>query len=323
MSMVDPTITVIIPYYQRSTEPLRNAIQSILLQDSVDRPHILIVDDGSPLPARGIIEADFRDERDNIQVIQQGNAGAAKARNTGLGNLPAETRYVAFMDSDDEWSPQHLHNAISLLSRGYDFYFAGHQRGEWAQDKYAMLGFDFDRHVLLDAERRLYEFSGDALLPIMRDHLVQTSTVVYRLEAMRDLRFPVDLTIGEDEIFWARAVLQSRRIGFCARTEAFMGRGVNISQGGNWADNRSFQLLAQNMEYWRRIPEFLPTTPELEVFRNGRIRQLRLALASSILHRLKRGKGVPLRHIARFTSADPFWFWSLGTVLVRYLTGQR
>ena len=41
----------------------------------------------------------------SVQVIVQPNGGPGSARNTGLDSAPPDTRYIAFLDSDDEWTP--------------------------------------------------------------------------------------------------------------------------------------------------------------------------------------------------------------------------
>lgn len=313
-------ISVVIPYFQSSPEPLRRAIASILAQEGVEIPHILIVDDGSPIPASAIIDAHFPDQ--GIQVIFQKNAGAASARNTGLDNLPAETNYVAFLDSDDEWTPPHLANAVRMLDMGYDFYFSGHKRIDWAEDKFTLICFPLDQHRCLDEDAGLYEYSGDILLPIMNDHAVSTPTVVYRKDLMKDIRFPSELVLGEDEVFWVRAMRRAKRIGFCSRVEVIAGKGVNISQGGEWGNERSFQLISQNMRYWRQVPTLLPEEKHLEALRIAKITQLRLNLAASVWHRLMRGKSVPLRHVADCTFADPLWILSMLTVLLKRISGK-
>lgn len=306
-------ICVVIPFYQKSPEPLRRAIDSIFSQEGIATPHILIVDDESPVPAAGIIDAHFPGQEAHIRIISQKNAGAAKARNTGLDNLPDDAEYVAFLDSDDEWTPNHLANALRVLEEGCDFYFSGHKRTDWEADKFAMIGLDPDRHKCLDAGEGLYEYCGDFLFPVMHEHMIQTSSVVFRRDKLGEIRFPVDLVLGEDEIFWIKAMRLAAKSGFCRHVEVDMGKGVNISQGGEWGDERSIQLTAQNMLYWQQVAALLPEENQLGNLRKLKMKQLRNNLAASVLHRLRRGKGVPLRHIAACTSADPFWLFSLLT----------
>lgn len=304
-------ICVVIPYYQKTQEPLRRAIASILSQKEAPIPDILIVDDESPVPASGIVESYFPDHRGIIRIISKKNAGAAAARNTGLDNLPDDTRYVAFLDSDDEWTPHHLANAIRMLEGGCDFYFAGHKREDWKDDKFAMIGFDPDKHKCVESGSGLYEYSGDFIFPVMDKHLVQTSSVVYRRKELSGIRFPENLILGEDEVFWVKAMRLSRKTGFCRQVEVEMGKGVNISQGNVWGNDKSFQLISQNLFYWKKVAGLLPEETEVRNLQKLKMKQLRMNLAASVLFRLRRGQGLPMRHIAACTSADPFWVFSL------------
>ena len=94
-------ITVIIPYYQRTPGILAKALASIAAQQDSPLPvHVIVVDDASPVPAAAEI-ADIEGPPYTLQVIVQPNGGPGAARNTGLDNAPKETKYIAFLDSDD------------------------------------------------------------------------------------------------------------------------------------------------------------------------------------------------------------------------------
>jgi succinoglycan biosynthesis protein ExoW len=321
MSTSSSCFTVVIPYYQTTPDPLKRAITSVLSQKGVDRPHVLIVDDGSPLPARDVISEFSHEESACIRIIRQPNSGAAKARNIGLDNLPESTVFVAFLDSDDEWDPYHLFNARRLLDNGYDFYFADHRRSEWDKSKFGQIDLSLQPHKKLDTGTDDYEYIGDILLPIMRDHMIQTSSVVYRKAELADIRFPVDLVLGEDEVFWVKAVRRARKICFSTKIEVHMGKGVNISQGEEWGDLRSFQLMAQNIRYWKRIDDILPGEPQLKELQRFRVGQLRRNLVASILFRLRRRMSLPMQHVLSFTIDDPAWILFLPLVLIRHFSG--
>jgi glycosyltransferase involved in cell wall biosynthesis len=96
---------VIVPAYQRSAV-ISRAIASARAQT---RPpaEILVVDDGS---SDGTAEAAARL---GARVVRHGtNRGTAAARNTGTE--AATQPWLALLDSDDEWLPDHLATAWSL-----------------------------------------------------------------------------------------------------------------------------------------------------------------------------------------------------------------
>src|SRR5690349_4355005 len=103
---MDPTVAVIIPYYQRERGILTRAIRAVLQQKNA-RPQIIIVDDESPVPAGDELR-EFGAPRPDITIIKQKNSGPSAARNTGLDAVKADIEWIALLDSDDIWVADHL-----------------------------------------------------------------------------------------------------------------------------------------------------------------------------------------------------------------------
>jgi glycosyltransferase involved in cell wall biosynthesis len=95
-----PAIVAIIPAYNRAGTIVR-AVESVLDQ-TVPAEDVLVVDDGSTDATRTVL-APFAD-RIRIETIE--NSGAAVARNIGVERTSAP--WIAFLDSDDYWLPDHL-----------------------------------------------------------------------------------------------------------------------------------------------------------------------------------------------------------------------
>lgn len=91
-------ITVILPTYNRPAS-LEQCVQRLCSQSlSPDRFEIVVVDDGSRVPAEDVL-ADVLEKTDvSLRVIRQANQGPAMARNRGA--LEAGGRYLAFTDDD-------------------------------------------------------------------------------------------------------------------------------------------------------------------------------------------------------------------------------
>lgn len=103
------TITVVIPAYN-SGKYIARAIDSVFTQ--THKPdEIIIVDDGSTDNT-----SDIACKYDpTIKLIQQQNAGASVARNTGIEAATSE--WIAFLDADDEWLPEKLKLQTEHLKR--------------------------------------------------------------------------------------------------------------------------------------------------------------------------------------------------------------
>lgn len=96
-----PFFSIIIPVYNRA-HVLGRALASVLSQSCQDF-EVVVVDDGSSDDPASVI-ASFADPR--ILYIRQRNCGGGAARNAGID--AARGRFVAPLDSDDEFLPGHL-----------------------------------------------------------------------------------------------------------------------------------------------------------------------------------------------------------------------
>ncbi len=109
--MKKPTVSVIIPTYNRA-RLICKAVRSALRQTYRDF-EIIVVDDASTDNTEQIIKS-FDDSR-IIYMKHKNNRGASAARNTGIKN--SRGKYIAFLDSDDEWMPQKLEKQIAVFGR--------------------------------------------------------------------------------------------------------------------------------------------------------------------------------------------------------------
>ena len=101
-------ISVVIPSYNRR-ELLLECLASVAQQSY--KPHeVIVVDDGS---TDGTIEV--LQERVDLHLIVQENAGPGAARNTGAKHASGD--YIAFLDSDDVWFPWSLETMAKMVER--------------------------------------------------------------------------------------------------------------------------------------------------------------------------------------------------------------
>ncbi len=146
-------VSVIVPTYNRR-ETIQAAIASVQRQTFADW-ELIVVDDGSTDDTAALIEG--IDPR--LVLIRQKNQGVNAARNAAM--LRARGRYIAFLDSDDEWLPHHLELSMAFFRAfpGEDFL-----SGEFSEDGGPRGLVHFLRSALTDWYPPLAEQAGSSLL---------------------------------------------------------------------------------------------------------------------------------------------------------------
>ncbi|ESU22446.1 hypothetical protein FEDK69T_24400 [Flavobacterium enshiense DK69] len=110
-----PFFSVVIPLYNKE-HYIENTLWSVLDQTYTDF-EVIIVDDGSTDDSLKRVRS-FTDSR--IRIIPHQNQGASITRNTGIHHAAAD--FIAFLDADDIWQPNHLSVLKKLID---DFPGAG------------------------------------------------------------------------------------------------------------------------------------------------------------------------------------------------------
>jgi len=100
-------ISVIIPTLNRA-QILPRALDSVLAQSFAPQ-EIIVVDDGSGDDTELLL----RQKYPQVKYHFQPNRGVSSARNLGVRNCNG--KWIAFLDSDDEWLPDKLSQQVELL----------------------------------------------------------------------------------------------------------------------------------------------------------------------------------------------------------------
>jgi len=156
----DRRISAVIPTYNRAGL-VERAIDSVLSQTHPPE-EVVVIDDGSTDDTEDRLTA----YNPKVRYIKQENGGDAVARNSGVA--AATSDWVAFLDSDDTWTVDHLARmaaALDATSGRADFYFTDTQLAPydggastrvWDEATFAIAG---DHELIADA-------TPWALLPI-------------------------------------------------------------------------------------------------------------------------------------------------------------
>lgn len=139
-------ITVIIPTYNRA-QKIKKSIRSVLDQ-TYDDFNLIIVDDCSNDDTEAVVSR-ISDERIIYHRLSE-NRGAAGARNVGA-NL-ANTEFIAFQDSDDEWLSDKLEKQINYMDEHPDF------------------GMVYGKMRVISSDNT-YEFPNEAVLGNLKGHI--------------------------------------------------------------------------------------------------------------------------------------------------------
>jgi len=319
-------ITVVIPYYQRSEGILSKALASIAAQiDCLYPIHVIVVDDASPVPAQSEV-ALVGNMLPSIKIIKQANAGPGAARNTGLDHVPPETKFIAFLDSDDEWTPPHLARAVSALDRGFDFYFADLIQLGASVGAFQRAGrLDLTQHPQIPGiAQGLHHYTGNLLDQTIRGNLIGTPTVVYRFERYRSNRFrPEFKNAGEDYLFWMEVARSGARVAFSSQCEVHCGRGVNIYAGSGWGTEQHLERIHNELKYRKLTGQLFSLNTEQKQHISRCLADLRLSIARDLLHRVSHRKAIPWHLLRQHFKLDPQSFFLLPINVLKCLAGRR
>lgn len=221
-------VSVIIPTYNRAQLAGR-AVRSALAQTY--RPlEIIVVDDGSTDDTAAVLRA----FGDRIQVIRQANQGRSLARNHGLAAATGE--YVAFLDSDDVWSPDALAAEVEVLHANPR---AGICYSWWQL-------VTQDGQLLRVQESRI---EGDVFAAIYWRNFVSTCNILLRRACFVEadgqrLNFDARMCSFEDWALWLRLAARHR---FCCAPKVLAS--ITSHEGNTFSSEHLDRLAADLRQF--------------------------------------------------------------------------
>ena len=233
-----PKVSVIIPSY-KTAGLIAACLDSVFAQTYPDFEAI-VVNDGSPDTPE--LEKVLQPYMDRIVYIKQENKRAAGARNHAIRQARGE--FIAFLDSDDTWMPDHLFSQMQLF----------------AEDPALDLVY-CDGILVYDAapECKFMDknpSNGEATFAtlIVERCQISISTVVARKRTLVDAGlFDEKLLRCDDYDMWVRCAFHGAKIGYTRKLGArfFVGRPGSLGQ--------SKAQMAET--YWNILEKFKRTLP--------------------------------------------------------------
>lgn len=183
-----PLVSVVIPAYNAAPW-IAETLQSVLAQTLHDF-EIIVVDDGSTDETAAVV-AKF----ERVRYLHKPNRGQASARNMGVHAALGE--YIAFVDSDDLWSPEKLRLQMDLLR----------QTGlAWIYCDACAID-DVTRGVLFTFSKVRHQFDGDVLEELFLEDFIPMPTPIVKRQVFEQIGYFDEseaLRYVEDWDMWLR-----------------------------------------------------------------------------------------------------------------------
>jgi glycosyltransferase involved in cell wall biosynthesis len=233
-----PKVSIIIPSY-KTADLIAACLDSVFAQTYSDFEAI-VINDGSPDTAQ--LDKVLEPYLDRIVYIKQENKRAAGARNNGIRQ--ARGQYIALLDSDDTWMPDHLSSQMQL--------FADDPSLDLVYSNGLLLGGPSQEFEFMEKCPSTGEATFEAL--IVERCQIPISTVVARKRTLVGAGcFDESLLRCDDYDMWVRAAFHGAKIGYTRQVQArlFVGRPGSLSQSN-----------ARMIEgYWNILEKFKRTLP--------------------------------------------------------------
>ena len=170
-------ITVVIPTYN-AADCIETTLATVDNQ-TLKADEIIIVDDGSSDDTVELVNRLAKQTRNvPIRIFKQNNAGAGAARNRGVIN--AKTKYIAFLDADDEWESNKLERSIYWLEKEKAT-FVSHD---------IINRYSDGNEELLKCAKRFNDSCGDKQVSMfLKNYLAISAVIIKREDLLKLIRF--------------------------------------------------------------------------------------------------------------------------------------
>lgn len=218
-------LTVVIPLYNKVAY-ISRAINSVLNQ-TYQSFTLIIIDDGSTDESLVIANSicDYR-----IKIFTQENQGVSASRNRGVEL--SNSKYIAFLDADDEWKPNYLERMSQLIDKfpNCGVYGSGYEillpDGTKNQNTNYLFPMPFEGIVT------------DYIGLLLKNDLFCSSSVIVRKAVLVQVGgFPAMVKNGEDVDTWIRLSMVSQ-IAYLSSPLAIyhLVDEITASSNYNWQD---------------------------------------------------------------------------------------
>lgn len=211
-------ITVVIPLYNKEN-CITRTINSVLKQTITDFELIIVNDgstDGSLFEAEKIVDS-------RIKIIDKKNGGVSSARNAGINS--AKYEYIAFLDGDDVWLPDHLETIESLINE------YGHQASIFVTSIARARTLSEIKPISHEksASHLILDYFCEASKP--HSTISSSNFAIKKDIAINSGLFNINLSYGEDVEFWHK-ILKNGALAKSEKVTAYYFVGAENRSNG-------------------------------------------------------------------------------------------
>jgi glycosyltransferase involved in cell wall biosynthesis len=217
-----PRVSVIMPSY--NTAPLIAGSLDSVFEQTFQDFEVIVVNDGSPdtPDLEKVLAPYLGNYPEKLVYIRQANKRAAGARNTAISRARGE--FLAFLDSDDTWLPDHLSSQMRLFEEDPD------------------LDLVYCNGLSVGDPNRSHEFmkrcpshgQADFRALVLERCQISVSTVVARKTILVGAGlFDETLARCDDYDMWLRAAFYGAKISYTRKVQARLNGGRPGSLGAS------------------------------------------------------------------------------------------
>lgn len=206
MRMYKSVVSIIIPIYN-TVEALRKCLDSVINQ-TYREIELILINDGSTDDS-GMICREYAARDNRIIYIEQKNLGVSEARNKGIVNASGE--YIAFVDSDDSVESGYIECMLnSICKSGSDIVIQGlksFRDGMIVRTEQFETATFYSCNITESVFDKIFYFCGPYCKLFKSDIIKKYG-----------IKFPVDMSYGEDAVFYYKYLSHCRLIDLICNT---------------------------------------------------------------------------------------------------------
>lgn len=230
MSKSKIKFSVVVPLFNKL--PFIGATLSSVFAQNYNDFEIIVVDDGSCDGSFSAANA-FSDNR--LRVFRKPNGGVSSARNFGV--TQARNEWIAFLDADDLWKPDHLSHLSYLIEKfpGVSMVSGGSRAFDAASNDVS----DYSRDTKYKIHFNYFRYAQKPTFG------VNSSSVAIKRSIFSQVGYFLPVDSGEDIEMWARIAIRNK-VAFSNYTTSFYRK--NNAQSLSSAAEKRFLIKRPNVK---------------------------------------------------------------------------